>query len=86
MFYGASNGAIMAVSVTLKPTFSWLAPKKVFEWPTLAVPGLARTYDVSRDGRRFLMIKEADMGGGAPTAAIAVMLNWGQNLRAKLPN
>ena len=43
---------------------------------------LARTFDVSPDGQRFLMIKEA-AAAQAPT--MVVVLNWLEELKAKLP-
>jgi eukaryotic-like serine/threonine-protein kinase len=85
LFYGSPTGAIMAVPVQLSPTFSFGTPKKVFDWPTLSIPGLARTFDVSRDGRRFLMIKEGSAGVESRTSAISVVLNWMEELKAKLP-
>ena len=41
-----------------------------------------RSYDVSRDGERFLMTK---LPSGQPRPRIAVVLNWFDELRAKVP-
>jgi hypothetical protein len=59
-------------------------PVKLFDWPSIATPGPTRTYDVSNDGRRFLMIKEADDRQGA-SAIIRVVLNWAEELKGKFP-
>jgi hypothetical protein len=49
----------------------------------------ARTYDVSPDGRRFLMIKDASEGSGRKLTPavqqIAVTVNWVEDLKARVP-
>ena len=49
--------------------------------------GTRRAYDVSRDGQRFLMIKEnvGSSEGSAPPASMIVVQNWFEELKAKLP-
>ena len=44
-----------------------------------------RTYAVSPDGQRFLMIKDATTDGNAPLRSITVVLNWTEELKAKMP-
>ena len=85
LFYGGLDGAMMSVPVETTPTFSFGKAAKLFQWPTLAVPGLARTYDVSRDGKRFLMVKANDERGDgrSPSSSIVVVVNWLQELRAR---
>jgi hypothetical protein len=41
-----------------------------------------RTFDISADGRRFLMIKEDATSGGA---TINVVLNWTEELNRLVP-
>jgi len=87
LFYATMSGAIMAVSFDDTQAFKVLKTVKLFDWPSISVPGPARTYDVSRDGQRFLMIKEGDAGRpNAPSATISVVLNWVEELKAKLPD
>jgi serine/threonine-protein kinase len=86
LFYANRAGTIMAVPVGTGSTFTYGNATKLFDWPTIGVPGQFRTYDVSRDGQRFLMVKEA--GGDrkdAPAATITVVLNWVEELKEKLP-
>ena len=88
LIYATTAGAIMAVPILqTSPTFVAGNPVKLFDWPTIGVPGLARTYDISADGRRFLMIKEPGSGDGrnAPPPTINVVLNWLKELQEKLP-
>ena len=47
-----------------------------------------RGYDVSADGQRFLMIKDAAPSGQtstAPSASMVVVLNWTEELKARVP-
>ena len=41
-------------------------------------------YDVSPDGQRFLMIKEVARGSSSTRAGMVVVLNWFEELKAKL--
>ncbi len=59
-------------------------PSMLFAGPYPDNPGWTRprSYDVSRDGERFLMIK---LPTGQPRPRITVVLNWFDELRAKVP-
>jgi hypothetical protein len=46
--------------------------------------GSGRTYDVSRDGRCFLMIK-MESGPTATTSSVVVVLNWFEELKRAVP-
>jgi eukaryotic-like serine/threonine-protein kinase len=72
LFYVAPDGALMAVRVDARSD-TWLAgsPARIIEGPyeTRGLRGI-RTYDVSDDGRRFLMVKQAPAAlAGAPTSS-----------------
>jgi hypothetical protein len=74
---------VMAVTTDLKNGTSE-APTMLFAGPYPDNPGWTRprSYDVSRDGERFLMIKPT---AGQPRPRITVVLNWFDELRAKVP-
>jgi serine/threonine-protein kinase len=58
LFYLSVTGAVMRVAVAPGPTWAPTAPTKLFEGRYGAAANqTGRTYDVSLDGRRFLMIK-----------------------------
>ncbi len=88
LFYidGASN--LMAVSVQMTPTLERGNPVKLFEARNIATLASARFYDVSRDGQRFVMIKELPPPPGQSTIptgpTFVVVLNWPEELKAKL--
>jgi hypothetical protein len=72
LLYFAPDGALMAVPAEARSTaWSASAPAKILE-PRYFTGGLGavttgRTYDVSPDGRRFLMIKQGDGGNQTST-------------------
>jgi serine/threonine-protein kinase len=75
LFY-VSRGALMAVAVTDTPSFAVGTPRRLFdffgEWP----------YDVSRDGRRFLMIQSS--GQAIRFGAVNVVVEWFSELRQRM--
>jgi len=75
--------SVMAVSVDLENGRSG-RPKALFGGPYPDSPGWTRprSYDVSRDGERFLMTK---LPAEERRPRIAVVLNWFAELRAKAP-
>jgi eukaryotic-like serine/threonine-protein kinase len=87
LFY-ESRGALMGVPVKIGSTFEDATPRKLLDGPYLFHPpaALGRMYDVSRDGQRFLMIKES---GGTdarpPSARIILVLNWFEELKRLVP-
>jgi serine/threonine-protein kinase len=77
--------ALMAVPVKTDPGFAAGNPAVVFEG-SYATPQGGRGYDVSPDGRRFLMIKEgASSGDATPQAQIILIQNWFEELKRLVP-
>ena len=86
LFYLSPMNALMRVGVARGPTWAATAPTKLFEGRYGAAAfHYGRTYDVSPDGRRFLMVK--DYGAGDPGAmpAMVVVLNWTEELKRLVP-
>ena len=81
LFYLDSAGAMTRVPVQTTPTFSAGTATTLFETRYFVGGVIARTYDVSPDGQRFLMIKDA---GTAQAPTMVVVLNWLEELKAKL--
>jgi eukaryotic-like serine/threonine-protein kinase len=91
LFYLDGNNLLTAVAVqTTGSTFRAGNPARILEkqyyagFTPLGVD--LRGYDVSLDGQRFLMIKEnaEDEGNGTP-ASMVVVLNWFEELKARVP-
>jgi Tol biopolymer transport system component len=86
LFYVTSDNPnagcrVMAVNVRTAPTLEADTPRKLFEGPYSVAPVFGRNYDVSGDGKRFLMVK---FEPEKPPAAITVVLNWFEELKRKL--
>ena len=83
LFYREGN-KMMAVEITTQPTFRAGTPTLVFEGQYFRdiVPSEAN-YDITPDGRRFLMIKESEQEGGP--RQINVVLNWFEELKRLVP-
>jgi serine/threonine protein kinase/WD40 repeat protein len=80
LFY-RSGQKLMAVDYTEQPEFSASKPKMLFEGPFVPSPRSLADYDVSPDGQRFLMLKDAERKPGQ----ISVVLNWTAELKQKAP-
>jgi eukaryotic-like serine/threonine-protein kinase len=91
LFYLAPNGALMSVRVETGATWTASTPTKLIDGPyyrggNTFSNGFFRTYDVSLDGTRFLMIKE-DSEPSQPHAppGIVVVQNWTEELKRLVP-
>jgi hypothetical protein len=83
LFYLAAGGTVMATPIESSSVFQAGYPTKLFSGPYYV--GLnGRTYDVSSDGQRFLMIKAA--GSTVSTLPrIIVVENWFEELKRLVP-
>jgi dipeptidyl aminopeptidase/acylaminoacyl peptidase len=94
LFY-RSGDAAMAVPVETEPTFRFAAPKILFSGAYASYA--ARVYgqiennpwDISPDGKRFLMMKPVAAKGTESTAEgprrINIVLNWLEELKQRVP-
>ena len=87
LFYLGPSGAVMSAAVEGGSTFRAGNPTRLFEGRYfMSATSAGRTYDVSPDGQRFLMIKVGD--GADETAAPAsliVVQNWFEELKRLVP-
>jgi serine/threonine-protein kinase len=87
LFFIDGNSRLTAVPVETSPTFSRENPSLVFNRSYWVGATTGRTYDVSRDGQRFLMVKEVGADGqNATPASLVIVLNWVEELKARLPS
>jgi serine/threonine-protein kinase len=84
LFYLDGANAVTAVPIYTTPTFSAGTPTKLIDGRyVVGAPG--RTYDVSADGQRFLMIKDSTSGSPTSTpASMVVVLNWTEELKTRV--
>jgi len=88
LFYLASSAgrdtAMMSVPIETTPAFRYGNSTKLFDFRyATAVP--LRTFDVSNDGQRFLIVKDAEgeRATGQPVSVV-VVLNWLEEIRDRL--
>ena len=84
LFFLDANGAIFSAEIQTSGAFSTGNPRKILDG-RYRTEGGGRTYDVSLDGQRFLMIKEPQPSELTATAPrILVVLNWFEELKARV--
>jgi hypothetical protein len=84
MFGGqAAFTKMMAVAVGLRPPFTAAAPHMFFQGK-YGGSGTIRSYDVTADGRRFLMVQQKERPPVSASEMILVQ-NWLEELKARVP-
>ena len=83
LFYVPAPGRFLVVSVKADPTFTFTPPMPVPRGFGVADPAAPRTFDITSDGR-FLGVGAAGPGAGTQTG-IHVVLNWFEELKARVP-
>jgi len=89
LFYASPTGALMRVGVERASLWAATTPTLLVKegyYTTPGAPFLGRTYDISPDGQRFLMIKES--GGSDQTAvpsSLIVVQHWTEELKRLVP-
>ena len=78
---------MMAVPVQTEPVFEAGIPEKLFEGAFYTLIG--HMWDLSPDGKRFLMVKPVETAGGEPVGGtprkINIILNWFEELKELVP-
>jgi eukaryotic-like serine/threonine-protein kinase len=91
LFYLDRNNLLTVAPVQMTTTFSAGNPTKILDtryYAGSSFQGLdLRGYDISPDGQRFLMIKDApaEQTSTATPASMVVVLNWFEELKQHLP-
>ena len=84
LFYFVSPGAIMRVPVDAGNDFDAGSPELLFEG-TYEPLNTGRHYDVSPDGRRFLILTETEVEDSQSNPSIVFVDNWFDDLEARVP-
>jgi hypothetical protein len=84
-YYQDDGGQIWAVDVRADGGFSASKPRLLFKAPGWVGGMPIRSWDVSLDGQRFLMVKNE---GGTPTPVteLVLVMNWSQDLQRLAPS
>ncbi len=86
LFYLSLGGQLTAVPTEADGSFTFGNPEVVFEQTYfIGSPFRGRTYDISPDGKRFLMIKEGGLGDETEPAQLVLVQNWFEELKRLVP-
>ena len=86
LVYVSSTGAIMRVGVARGPSWAATTPTLLVKEGYFTIPNWwGRSYDISPDGQRFLMIKEGAADGAAAPPSIIVVQHWVEELKRLVP-
>jgi serine/threonine protein kinase/Tol biopolymer transport system component len=81
LFYIDGDNYLTSVPVKTGTTFTSGEPVRILQ--ARYFTSVARTYDASLDGQKFLMIKDAQRG--TPPPSMVVVLNWKEELKQRVP-
>ena len=77
---------VMMTQNDTDPTFNPGTPRRLFEGVYRSLfPNNRSDWDITSDGERFLMIKPVPSGDSSTAAHINVVLNWTEELQARVP-
>ena len=89
IFYRSLDGRqVLSVPFDAKSGLTRGNPTVLFEGPYASYLGgfRLRAYDVTPDGKRFVMLKELPgTGGNVASAQLTVVLNWFEELKRRVP-
>jgi hypothetical protein len=74
----------MSVAIQRGEGFAAGNPQVIFDGPYLA-PNSSRTYDVSPNGERFLMLKAASSDKTSAQPSMIIVQNWTEELKRRVP-
>ena len=84
VFFVSADNKLMTVPVETSGRFTAGKPIALFDVSAYFFGGAGRNYDVSRDGKRFVMVKNPVIGGNRQSPPITIVLNWASELRARM--
>jgi serine/threonine-protein kinase len=82
-FLNASN-RMVAVPVPAGPGFIYGKPQVLFDANSYFLQPNSRPFDISTDGKRFLMLKEGATGDRAARPSIVVVSHWFDEVKARM--
>jgi serine/threonine protein kinase len=85
IYYVPAPGVFERVAVSTQPTFGFGNPEYVQRSFQAGPPGSRRMYDMMPDGRILGIVTPGQAGGENPAAEIFVVLNWFEELKARVP-
>jgi hypothetical protein len=86
LFYVGADGALISVAVEPKgATWNNRTPTKLFERRYYTGVNSGRSYDVSSDGQRFLMLRLAGAEASDAPPTLIIVQHWDEDLKRLVP-
>jgi Tol biopolymer transport system component len=85
LFFMSRPSRLFVAPVTTGTTFTYGKPQSLLDAGRY-VAAAGRTVDISPDGKRFLMVKNADSSGPAARPSIVIVSHWFDEVKAKMGN
>jgi serine/threonine-protein kinase len=83
IFYVADDNRVMAVPVDTTRGFSAGKPTVLFDGSPYYLSAVGRNFDVTPEGKRFVMIKNS-AEAKRPASLLTAVIDWAEELRARL--
>jgi serine/threonine-protein kinase len=80
LLYVTPTNRMMSATVSTTPTLRASTPKLVMQLPEYHFGLFSRPYDITPDGKRFLMIEKS-----SESDSVVVVLNWFEELKRLVP-
>ncbi len=84
LYYGDGD-RLMVVDVRTNPSFTYSAPRVLFEFPSFDSTTGIRDYDITADGNRFVMLEAVENASLDSAADLFLTLNWFSELEHLVP-
>ena len=84
LFYVSPQGVLMGVRREPGPLWRHSRPEPILE-NKYFLSGAGRSFDIAKDGQRFLMIKERSASAEGPANRIIVVQHWTEELNRLVP-
>lgn len=84
LFFLTASKQMVAVSIPAGPRFSYSKPQSLFD-ATSYNQSSSRPFDISADGKRFLMVKNATNGNAVARPSVVVVSHWLDEVKARMP-
>ena len=84
LFFRDNANRMSVVAIQPGPGFTSGTPKVLFDASPYYEGYIFRSFDVSADGKRFLMVRDVARGG-ADARSLIVVSHWFDEVKAKLP-
>src|SRR5262249_42856583 len=84
---GGGLGNLKSVDIQTRPSFVFgkPVPLKIKEFLHNGLPGEPRGFDMTPDGKQFIVMRSPDLANSRQSQQINIILNWFRELQERVP-